>query len=201
MKNLTKNLLCALSILGAATTAQATPITVNFSPTGLGTMDGTYAYKWGVNWSVPTGNSITAATLNYNNIKLTSYGNNNPGILWSNLLNTSSGTGTTSVTKTNDHDTGTDYWTTGLIGKELFSTLNVAHNFGYDLDLTTLTNYASDGHFALGIDPDCYYKNSSIVLSITYNTPTTTGTVPDGGSTALLLGIMLPFLRFFRRSK
>ncbi|MCX6866064.1 MAG: hypothetical protein NTV46_07560 [Verrucomicrobia bacterium] len=206
MKNL-KKLLIALPFLGVTITAHALPVTVNFSPAGIGTspsgtMDGVYAYKWGVNWSVPAGNSISAATLTYSNVKLTGFGKNNPGILWSNLLDTSSGSGTTGVTKTNDSDASSDYWgTTGLLGKELFPTLNVAHNFSYALDLAMLTNYAADGHFAIGIDPDCHYTTSSIKLSITYDKPTPSGEVPDGGSSALLLGIVLPFLRLFRRSK
>ena len=203
MKNL-KRLLIVLPFLGATFTAQATPTTVNFSPTGLGTMDGVYAYQWGVNWTVPTGNEITAATLTYTNIKLTSYGKNNPGILWSNLLNTSSGSGTTGVTTYTDSDASTDYWgSTGLIGKELFAALNVAHNPSYALDLTTLKTYATDGHFAIGIDPDCYYTDSSIVLSVTYDTQQkpSGNPVPDGGSTALLLGLALPLLRIFRRPK
>jgi len=191
-----------LPVLGAVFTAQATPITVNFSPTGLGTMDGTYAYQWGINWTVPTGNEITAASLNYTTVKLTSYGKNKPGILWSNLLNTSGGSGTTGVATYTDSDVGTDYWgSTGFIGKELFPTLNVAHNLAYTLDLPTLDAYATDGHFAIGIDPDCYYKDSSIVLSITYDKSMTPASVPDGGSTVLLLGLALPLLHMFRRSK
>lgn len=204
MKNTLKTLWIGLSFMGAIFTAQATPTTVNFSPTGLGTMDGIYAYQWGINWTVPTGNQITAASLAYSNVKLTSFGLNNPGILWSNLLDTGSGSGTTSVTTYTDSDSPTDYWgSTGLLGKELFPTLNVAHNPSYALDLATLQTYAADGHFAIGIDPDCYYTDSSIVLSVTYDTLTSnTTSVPDSGSTSLLLGLTLPFLRLLcRRSK
>ena len=194
----------ALPVLGGVFTAQATPITLKFSPTGLGTMDGTYAYKWGINWTVPTDNVITAASLAYTDVKLTTYGINNPGILWTNLLDTTSGSGTTGVTAYTDWDAGTDYWgSTGLVGKALFPTLNVAQSFSYALDLAMLKTYAGDGHFAMGIDPDCYYKDTSIVLSISYDQLLTPGgsQVPDGGSTALLLGLALPLLRMFRRSK
>jgi hypothetical protein len=65
------------------------------------------------------------------------------------------------------------------------------------LNTTTLTAYAVDGHFAIGIDPDCHYTDSSIVLSITYSPQS----APDAGSTAMLLGIALPILALFRRSK
>ena len=203
MKSLTIILTRALLILGTAITAQAVPTTIDFSPSGLGTIDGTYAYQWNINWSVPTGDSITGATLTYNTVKLTSFGNNNPGLLWSNLLDTTSGTGTTSVTSFTDNDNASDYWTTGAIGVESFPTLNIAHNFSYAVDLNTLTSYAADGHFAIGIDPDCHFTDSSIVLSVTYDTTPITphNVVPDAGSTGLLLGIVLPFLHFFRRSK
>jgi hypothetical protein len=207
MKSL-KKLSFVLPFLGATFIAQAIPSTVEFSPAGIGTspsgtMDGYYAYSWGVNWSVPTGYSITDATLTYDNIKLTGFGKNKPGIIWSNLLDTSSGTGTTGVKKYPDWDAGTNYWgTTGFLGKQLFPTLNVNQTFGYALDVAMLTSYAADGHFAIGIDPDCHYKDTSIKLKITYNTPTPTGHgVPDGGSTALLLAMVLPFVRLFRRSK
>jgi hypothetical protein len=75
--------------------------------------------------------------------------------------------------------------------------LNVAATVAYSLDLATLTSYTADGHFAIGIDPDCHYTDSSIVLSITYSPQS----APDAGSTAMLLGIALPVLALFRRSK
>jgi hypothetical protein len=199
MKNL-KRLFWAFPLLGAVTAAHAT--TIDFSPTGMGTIDGNNYYTWNVNWSVPSGNTITAATLSYNNMILTGFGNNNPGILWSHLLNTSSGSGTTGVVTGTDNDLGTDKFASqGLfLGKETFPVLNVAHNFSYSLDLTTLASYASDGHFAIGIDPDCHYTDSSIVLSITYGSLPPQG-VPDAGSTVMLLGIALPLLGLFRRAK
>ncbi len=197
-----KSLIFGFSLVGAICAANATPVTVTFSPTGLGTMDGTYYYTWGVNWSVPTGDSITAASLSYNNIKLTSFGINDPGILWSHLLNTTSGSGTASVTQGTDNDNGSDAFASqGLyLGKATFPTLNVAQNLSYPVDTTTLTSYASDGHFAIGIDPDCHYTDTLIVLSITYDA-LPPQSVPDAGSTVMLLGIALPLLGLFRRSK
>jgi hypothetical protein len=201
MKNL-KRLFWVCSLLGTISAAQAATIT--FSPTGIGTspggtMDGTYYYTWGINWSVPSGNQITAATLTYNNIELTSFGNNNPGILWTHLLDTSSGSGTTGVTTGTDNDNGSDAFSGQglLVGKQSFPTLNVATTISYSLDLPTLISYAADGHFAIGIDPDCHYTDSSIVLSITYSPQS----APDAGSTVMLLGIALPVLGLFRRSK
>ena len=201
MKNL-KRLFRVCSLLGTISAAQAATIT--FSPTGIGTspggtMDGTYYYTWGINWSVPTGNQITAATLTYNNIEITGFGNNDPGILWTHLLNTSSGSGTTGVTTGTDNDNGGDAFSGQglLVGKQLFPTLNVKTTIPYSLDLTTLISDAADGHFAIGIDPDCHYTDNSIVLSITYGPKS----APDAGSTVMLLGIALPFLGLFRRSK
>ena len=198
-----KQLFLAVGLLSVISAAQATSVSFNFSPTGLGTIDGSYYYKWGVNPSgLPTDMGITSATLTYNNMKLTTFGNNNPGILWTHLLNTSSGSGTTSYTRVSDSDAGTDAFSGQgvLLGKELFPTLNVARNNSYNLDVTTLSTYLADGHFAIGIDPDCYYTDSSIVLNITYSSLPPQG-VPDFGSTAMLLGIALPLLGIFRRAR
>jgi hypothetical protein len=196
MKNL-KRLFWLYSLLGTISAAHAT--TINYSPTGLGTMDGSYYYTWNIYDPNLIGANITAATLTYNNITLTSFGLNRPGILWTHLLNTSSGSGTTGFTQGSDNDNGSDRFSgQGLfVGKQLFPTLNVAATVPYSLDLATLTSYAADGHFAIGIDPDCHYTVGSIVLSITYSPHST----PDAGSTVMLLGIALPVLGLFRRSK
>ena len=48
------------------------------------------------------------------------------------------------------------------------------------------------GTFGLGFDPDCHYYNRGIHFSIEIGqTPTPTQTVPDGGSTAVFLGVAL----------
>ena len=192
-----RRLLLALGLLSVISAAQATTVSFNFSPAGLGTMDGIYYYTWSINPSgLPNVGTITAATLTYNNAILTSVGQNNPGILWTHLLDTSSGTGTTSFATGTDNDNGSDAFTGRglLLGKELFPALNVSHNFSYNLDLPTLKSFLADGHFAIGIDPDCHYTDSSIVLRLTYSTP-------DAGSTAGLLGVPLLLLGLFRRMR
>jgi len=196
MKSL-KRLLLVCSLLATISAASAT--TINYSPTGLGTMDGTYYYTWNIYDPNLIGANITAATLTYNNIQLTGFGNNNPGILWTHLLNTSSGSGTTGFTQGTDNDNGSDQFSgQGLfVGKQLFPTLNAPTTVPYSLDLATLNSYVADGHFAIGIDPDCHYTDGSVVLSITYSTRS----APDAGSTVLLLGIALPFLGLLRRPK
>jgi hypothetical protein len=197
---ISKLLAFALTSMAGLTLVHATPMT--FSPTGMGTIDGNYYYTWGVNWSVPTGETIASATLTFNNLTLTSFGNNNPAYVWTHLLNTSSGTGTTGVTIGTDNDNGTDAFAGKgvLLGQQFFPALNKPQTFSYSLDPTTLVSYAADGHFAIGIDPDCHYIDSSIVLNITY-APNDRQQVPDGSSTAGLLGLTLPLLGFLRRRK
>jgi hypothetical protein len=73
-------------------------------------------------------------------------------------------------------------------------------NNGFDLvyafDATeklTLASWIQDGGtFGLGFDPDCHYFNTGIEWCIEVTpTPTENQTVPDGGSTAALLGLAL----------
>jgi protein with PEP-CTERM/exosortase system signal len=197
---ISKFLAIALTSMGGLTLAQATGI--SFSPTGMSSIDGNNYYTWGINWSVPTGDTISGATLTFNNLTLTSFGNNNPGYVWTHLLDTSSGTGTTGVTLGTDNDLGTDAFAGKgiLLGQQFFPALNKPQTFSYSLDPAILSSYAADGHFAIGIDPDCHYTDSSIVLSFTY-APNDRQQVPDAASTAGLLALTLPLLGFFRRRK
>jgi hypothetical protein len=163
-------------------------------------MNGNYYYEWGISWSLPAGDQITSATLTYNNIQLTSFGKNNPGLLWTHLLNSA----TAGVTTETDNDKGSDAFgvsVTGknlFLGKQTFPTLNQTRSFSYNLDLTTLSSYLADGKFGIGIDPDCVFKDSSIVLCINYG-PTGGQSVPDGGATAILFGATMVGLGWISR--
>ncbi len=77
-------------------------------------------------------------------------------------------------------------------------------DFVYNLtsaQLGTLDDWITNGGtFGLGFDPDCHYFNKGIEFCIEIGqTPTPTQTVPDGGSTAILLGIALMGTAFWRR--
>jgi hypothetical protein len=53
--------------------------------------------------------------------------------------------------------------------------------------LATLNNYAADGSFGFIIDPDCHYYNDGVTFSVT----TRPSSVPEGGSTLVLLALGL----------
>jgi len=191
-----KVLFSIAALFSALSFAQASSV-VFTSPSGLNSIDGNNYYTWGIGWTLPTGNQITGATLTFNNIQLTSFGNSNPGILWTHLLNTSTANG--SITTGTDNDSATDAFAGSglLLGKRLFPTLNTKATFSYDLDLATLTTYLADGKFGIGIDPDCHYTDDSIKLTINYASQPTH--VPDAASTGVLLGSAFSLLAFFRR--
>jgi hypothetical protein len=191
-----KVLFSIAALFGVLSVAQANSVVFN-SPSALNSIDGNNYYTWGIGWTMPTGDQITGATLTFNNIQLTSFGNSNPGILWTHLLNTSTANG--SITTGTDNDSATDAFAGSglLLGKRLFPTLNTKATFSYNLDLATLTSYLSDGKFGIGIDPDCHYTDDSISLTITYASKPTN--VPDATSTGLLLGSAFSLLALFRK--
>jgi hypothetical protein len=202
-----KRLLVALWALGLASGVQANTIT--FSPADLSTFSGACYYTWGINWTLPAGEFINSATLSFGNVTMPVSPSSriSSATIWSHLLDTSTGSGTTQVTSGLDGSGGTDHFAgQGLVlGRETFAVANSARNFSYNLDLAMLTAYVADGHFAIGIDPNWNYTARSIVLTINYsstrNPPQPVHGIPDGGSTGMLLGLALLVLRSFRRVK
>lgn len=81
------------------------------------------------------------------------------------------------------------------------TTLDYVYSFdpvGSPSELARLTAFILDSTaynragFGIGFDPDCHYYNNGIEFCITTGTvPTQTSTVPDGGSTAMMLGLTL----------
>src|SRR5271165_1379374 len=96
-----KRLVSLAALLSAISFAKAGSITFT-SPSSLASMDGNYYYTWGIStsWRLPSGGHLTSATLTYNNIQLTAFGNANPGVLWTHLLDTT----TTGVKTGTDND-------------------------------------------------------------------------------------------------
>ena len=191
-----KILFSMAALFGVLSFAQANTVTFT-SPSGLNSIDGNNYYTWGIGWTLPTGDQITGATLTFNNIQLTSFGQSNPGILWTHLLNTSTANG--SITVGTDNDSPTDAFAGSclLLGEKFFPTLNTKSTFSYNLDLSTLTSYLADGKFGIGIDADCHYTDDSIMLSITYGPKSQR--VPEATSTGLLVGSAFSLLVLFRR--
>jgi hypothetical protein len=190
--------ICIIALLaGICGYAQATVVSyansITITPSG-GAIDGANAYEWLVN--LGSGVSVTGAEIDINNITLTSV---STGKLYTDLLNSHHAT-----TSVSDGDAAGDYWGTQFSGANISQignanfVQNVTQNPVYTLttgQVSSLNSYlaSNGGSFDLGIDPDCHYTVSSIVIK--YNT----SSIPDISATAFLLALGLLTVEIFRR--
>jgi hypothetical protein len=197
-----KKLFLAGVLLGIVNFANAT----SYTTTGLSSIDGNNTYTWGIDATALKGQTVTAATLTFYNIKLTANGPfESGGELWTHLLDFSSSSSVGVKTGVADNDALTDgFASQGVyIGHQHFASVGTTYaSLTYDLgalgDLTQLTSYLADGYFGFGIDPDCHYTDTSIQFNI--STTTSHGVpTPDAASTAMLLGAGLSCLGLLRR--
>jgi hypothetical protein len=160
--------------------ARSETYTFSASVSGSSNLDHFYYYLWAINWSLPSDERITGATLTYNNIWDWTVENDT---LYTHLLNSASpsdpGIYWAWDNKSGDQWDGIGY----LVG--VWSDPGGGSPSNTDLVYAIPANYfswLSDGNFGFGVDPDCHYYNSGITLEIT----TTQGT-PEP-ATLLLLG-------------
>ena len=187
--------------------AYSTTYTYTFSPSpgNLGELDHNDYYIWGIKWNLPSGQTITGATLTYNNIYDWAEETNH---LYTYLLNT--------VTDPNGSKKPPNW-----VNKGAYSTITITGNEGggdkfageghllgdwsdphggspsnFDLVYTIpYFSWLSDGNFGFGIDPDCHYYDGGITCEIT-----TTDAVPEPAS-LLLLGSGLIGLGAFAKKR
>ncbi len=152
-------------------------------------------FRWGINWTVPEGQIVTAASVVFHDIY--NWTNEPNDRLWLHLLQQSP-LGLRS---------GTDYEASGTwfapprytqeqillnefadLPEGYANRADITYHFD-ETELETINDYAADGNLGLGFDPDCHYYNSGIELHLLTDEPRPP--VPEPGSLALLgLGLV-----------
>ena len=193
--------LCILAAL-AATCGFASATTINSSIQGTGALDGNSAYSWGIPVSLAAGQTITSASLTFTDIKLTAANSSGKGILYSDLIKSTT-TGTHTYT---DNDVAGDYFVSHVasanlvsLGSQIFGSVGTMLSWTVTFNstqLAALNAFAVGGIFDIGFDPDCHYNVGCI--SFTYGT-TSNKPAPDAATTVYALGLVLLGLEAARR--
>jgi hypothetical protein len=172
-----------VGLLGAIA-ASADSITFHPTPDNLWDLDHYQYYTWGIDWNIPTGEYVSSATLAIDN--LNNWVVEDGDILYIHLLNDPP----SGVHQYNDNQGGGDAFSGQGTLLTTFTDDDVAPNpaedFSYSFtssQIDALTNYAANGRFGLGFDPDCHYYNDGISLTIQ------TAAVPEP-ATALLMTLI-----------
>jgi hypothetical protein len=160
---------------------QAGTYTFQPNPANLGDLEHGLFYTWGIAWSVPTGEQITAATLSIHN--LNDWQVESGDILYIHLLDQT----LPGVHSWYDGEGGGD----AFAGQGVLLTTytdddgppNPPEDWSYSFtptQVTSLTSYAANGQFGLGFDADCHYYNDGVTLSVE------TAGIPEPASLLLL---------------
>ncbi|HZT21288.1 MAG TPA: VPDSG-CTERM sorting domain-containing protein [Verrucomicrobiae bacterium] len=182
------------AIMAMANWAMANSISVSL-PSSL---DGNYAYAFGVRLNVPSGEKITGMTISFDNVQLTSAPK---GYLYVDLLNSGFNLSGTKTYK--DYDKPGDYFAgKGIaLGTEVFNYWFQTLSFSFTLtasQLAVLNGYVNDGIFGIGLDPDCGFKTKGKCWITCNYGPVS---APDSGTTAILLGAALCGVVVLRRKR
>jgi hypothetical protein len=178
-------------------------VTLSFHPTETSatwTTTGTTHGGWRPPWSIiPDENDIyervTGATLSFDSIR---NWDNNPNVLYIHLLDD----GPLGVTKGYDGQGGGDNFAGQGLVLTIYQNLprtpqDLSYSFTDD-QIAALNDYAADGRFALGFDPDCHFWNCGVQLDVL----TEIAVVPEPATmTLLLVGGGLMALRRRRKQK
>ena len=189
-----KGIICSIIMLLACGVVYAADYNFTPDPFDLEDLRHSYAYAWGIDWTLPAGEVIVGANLTIANINNWRYEPDN-NWLYIHMADSAPAGGTpisANVLRWDDSSTTGDYWSG--IGTHIATYTDNTHGpetLIYDLAalglLDELTAYSSDGNFYIAFDPDCHYYNCGVSLTIE------TEPVPEPSSILALMVGGLPF--------
>lgn len=153
-------------------------------------------FRWGINWSVPSGQVVTGASIVFRQIY--NWTNEPNDRLWVHLLQQAP----SGLTSGRDNEAYGTWFAPPRYTLEnilLNEFANLPEGYGQRADITyvfdssdiaVLNSYAADGgNFGLGFDPDCHFYNAGVELNVITEEPRPP--VPEPGTLALLgLGLV-----------
>lgn len=154
----------AVALMAACSTARADVYSLTPSDADLGDLDHYKYYTWGMDtpWETATEEALSA-TLTFTQIR---NWQNEHNVLYVHLLDWAP----EGVRTNTDYEGGGDYFdgqgTVLAIYRDLPTTpQDLVWEFTDD-QMAALNDYAADGRFALGFDPDCHFYNDGVQLDI-----------------------------------
>jgi hypothetical protein len=203
LSNLIRGIALALPL---AASLQAAVINLAPTPSDLYDLDHNSAYKWNIRTPSLQGQTITGATLSFDNIRDWTTEQN---VLYVQLMNSGSWDNNIVTTFTDSEASGNYFAQNSYFGGSLLAQYNNLPAAPQDLTyiftnaqlaiLTTYINDGDNGFFALGFDPDCHFFNDGIKLTIT-TADVPPPAVPEPGTLALF-GLGAVFAGFAVRRK
>ncbi len=188
MKSIVILVVAFLSLVAVVGGACAGTYTFQPSPTDLYDLDHYYYYTWGINWTLPAGERIVSAKIEYTQI----YNwDRNANILYTHLLNSAP----VGVKTTYDNQGGGNAFAGQGVLLGTWSDKDSAttkDNLVYNIPSANLS-WLADGNFGFGIDPDCHFYNCGVKCTVT------TTTVPEPGSLVAFGTALISLAGFARR--
>ena len=168
-------LACIVMLGVIASSANAGVYTFQPTPTDLKDLDHHYYYAWKIDFALPSGETITHASLFFDDIR---NWDNNPNKLYLSLLNGNDIVPNIPSTPVDveegwDNQIGGDN-TLGFSGAvslhTYYNLTTTPQDITYFFDsseISTLNTYVlADNNFGIGFDPECHYWNEGITLTI-----------------------------------
>jgi hypothetical protein len=202
-----KPFLSLVLLLLSALRAAAVSFTYAPTPADLNDLDHHSAYTWRIDNINLNGATITGASLTFNHI---ANWDPNPNILFIHLFDTAKYSGVRSFIDSPSDSGMADNFAGSLLASNPLISWGTGNTFltsrSFTMTPTTFTyNFtaaqlialqgyiAHGGNIAFGLDPDCHFFNNGVTFAMT------TATVPEGGTTACLLGLTMIAVCFAHR--